>query len=73
MKKQKSWKTTALGIIGIIYLLVGLSLVAYKIVTITEFASSLAFVSVFLSSLVAFFAKDSDVDVDVADGADITK
>jgi hypothetical protein len=60
MKNPTNWKTTAIGIVGLIYLLSGLFLVIYKLVTIAEFAASLAFVSVFLTSLIGIFAKDAD-------------
>ena len=58
---MKSWKTGLLGIIGLIYLIVGLILVGYKKFTLTEFTQSLAVVGVFLSSLMGIFSKDSDV------------
>ena len=56
---KKDWKTTTLGISGLLYLLVGIILSALKVVSITDFASSLALVAVFLTSILGFFAGDS--------------
>ena len=58
---MKNWKTTLIGIIGMIYLVAGLILVGFKRFTLTEFSSSLTFVGVFLGALLGFFSKDSDV------------
>lgn len=56
-----SWKTSLIGIIGIVFLFVGLGLVYLKLATLTELGISLALVTTFLSSMGNFFAKDSDV------------
>jgi hypothetical protein len=56
-----NWKTSLIGIIGLAYLLIGLVLVYFKTITLTEFAQSLALVAVFLTSVLGFFSKDSDV------------
>lgn len=58
---KKSWKTTTIGVLGALYLIVGLILVGYKVFTLSEFTESLSFVAVFLGAILAFFAKDSNV------------
>jgi len=56
---MKNWKTALLGAIGLVYLTVGLILVAYKVFTLTELSSSLAVVGIFLTSILGIVAKRS--------------
>jgi predicted membrane-bound spermidine synthase len=58
---MKNWKTSLVGIIGIIFLVVGLSLVIAKVITFNDLVQSLALVATFLGALAAFFAKDHNV------------
>jgi hypothetical protein len=58
---MRNWKTSLIGLFGVVYLFSGLILVYFKFVTLSEFAGSLALVSVFMTSILGFFSKDSDV------------
>jgi TRAP-type C4-dicarboxylate transport system permease large subunit len=61
MAKAKSWKTSLMGIIGITILFICLFLVYTGKCTLTELASFLSPVALFIGSIVAFLTKDSDV------------
>ena len=56
---MKDWKTTAVGIAGLSYLVIGFGLVYLKVYTLGEFSESLAPVSLFIAGLIGYFAKDS--------------
>jgi len=58
---MKNWKTSLVGIVGILFLLVGLVLVAVKVITFDELVKSLALVATFLGGLGAMLAKDHNV------------
>lgn len=58
---MKNWKTTLVGIIGLITLFIGLVLVYLGKVTLTDLGTFLTPVSVFLGAIVAILAKDGDV------------
>lgn len=58
---MKNWKTTLVGIIGMLFLVIGVILVIYKVITFTELIGSLAIVSTFLVSMNGFVGKDGDV------------
>jgi len=57
----KNWRTNLIGLIGIIFLVIGMVLVLTKKITFTELVGSLAIVSTFLGALNSFFSKDSNV------------
>jgi len=59
--KHKSWKTSLMGVIGILVLLICLFLVYSGKCTLTELASFLSPVALFIGSILAFLTKDSDV------------
>lgn len=61
MAKAKSWKTSLMGLIGLVILLICLLLIYLGKCTLTELASFLSPMALFIGSIVAFLTKDSDV------------
>lgn len=61
MAKAKSWKTSLMGVIGILVLFICLLLIYLGKCTLTELASFLSPMALFLVSIVSFLTKDSDV------------
>jgi len=59
--KNKSWKTTLIGVVGLTVLTGGLVLVYLKSITLTELGQSLGVIAIFLGSIASIFAKDSNV------------
>lgn len=59
--KRKSWKTSMMGVIGVVTLFICLLLVYFGKCTLTELASFLSPVALFIGSILAFLTKDSDV------------
>lgn len=59
--KHKSWKTSLIGVIGIIVLFICLFLVYTEKCTLLDVASVLSPISIFLAAIIAFLTKDSDV------------
>ena len=57
----KNWRTNLIGLIGIIFLVIGMVLVLTKKITFTELVQSLAIVATFLGALNAFFSEDAKV------------
>jgi len=61
MSKAKSWKTSLMGVIGILVLSICILLIYLGKCTLTELASFLSPLALFIGSIVAFLTKDSDV------------
>ena len=58
--KNTSWKTTMVGIIGLVLAIILIVLVYLKIISMSDFAVGLASLSTFLGIILSVFAKDSD-------------
>lgn len=58
---MKSWKTSLIGILRMVFFFTCLALVYFKVITFTEFIGSLVVVGVFFSATSDMFSKDSDV------------
>ena len=57
----KNWKTNLIGLIGIIFLVLGMALVLKKTITFEVLVGSLSIVATFLGALNAFFSQDAKV------------
>ena len=58
--KNLSWKTTVIGIFGMLTLIGAGALVYFGKATFAEVAAGLSFVTAFLTGLAAIIAKDAD-------------
>lgn len=58
---MKSWKTSLVGILRMVFFFLCLALIYFKVITFTEFIGSLVVVGIFFSATSDLFSKDSDV------------
>lgn len=58
--KNISWKTTLVGIFGMIIFILALLLVYFEKATFTEVATGLSFITPFLLGLLGILTKDKD-------------
>ena len=61
MKRKVSWRTTAVGLFGLLLLLLGMALVYFGKTTLTEVGTFMALILPVLLGLLALVSKDEKV------------